>query len=143
MKGYSCGDITEKADENFKYLLTKGFDKDKVLYNLHKAKDISKTIIVVEGFKSVWKLYMAGYKNAVACMGSRITTGQQSLLYSHAFNVILLLDGDEAGVKGTMKASDDMKGKIKLTPLFFPFEDKDPGDLSVDELRELLGGTNG
>ena len=59
------------------------------------------------------------------------------------FNVILLLDGDEAGVKGTMKASDDMKGKIKLTPLFFPFEDKDPGDLSVDELRELLGGTNG
>ena len=117
-------------------------DKDKVLYNLHKAKDTSKTIIVVEGFKSVWKLHMAGY-NAVACMGSRITPGQQGLLYSHAFEVILLFDGDKAGIKGTMKAIEAMKGKIKLTPLFFPFEDRDPGDLNVEELRELIGGRNG
>jgi len=143
LRAYSCRDITGKADENFKYLLTKGFDKDKVLYNLYKAKDVSKTIIVVEGFKSVWKLHMAGYKNAVACIGSRITPGQQSLLYSHAFDVILLFDGDEAGIKGTMKAIDAMKGKIKVVPIFFPFEDRDPGDLNVEELRELIGGRNG
>jgi len=142
LKAYSCRDITGKADEAFKYLLTKGFDKDKVLYNLNKAKDISKTIIVVEGFKSVWRLHMAGY-NAVACMGSRITPGQQGLLYSYAFEVILLFDGDKAGIKGTMKAIEAMKGKIKLTPLFFPFEDRDPGDSSVEELRELIGGRNG
>jgi len=140
LKAYSCRDITGKADEAFKYLLTKGFDKNRVLYNLHRAKDYmgkSRTLIVVEGFKSVWKLYMAGYKNVVACIGSRITPGQQSLLYSHSFEVILFLDGDAAGVKGTSRALEDMKGKIKLIPVFFPYENKDPGDLNIEEFKEF------
>lgn len=143
LKAYSCRDITGKADESFKYLLTKGFDKDKVLYNLHRAKDHmsgAKTLIVVEGFKSVWKLYMAGYKAVVSCMGSRITPGQQNLLYSYAFNVILLLDGDKAGVKGTVKALEDMKNKTNVIPLFLPYDDKDPGDLSIEEIKEIIGG---
>lgn len=142
LKAYSCRDITGQADEAFKYLLTKGFDKNRALYNLQRAKKYmgkSKTLIVVEGFKSVWKLYMAGYKNVVACMGSKITTGQQSLLYSYAFEVILFLDGDAAGVEGTSKALEDMKGKIKLIPIFFPYEDKDPGDLNIEEFKEFEG----
>ncbi len=143
LKAYSCRDITGKADEDYKYLLTKGFDKDKVLYNLHRAKEHTngaKTLIVVEGFKSVWKLYMAGYKAVVACMGSRITPGQQNLLYGYAFNVILLLDGDKAGVNGTVKALEDMKNKINVIPLFLPYEDKDPSDLSIEEIKEIIGG---
>lgn len=143
LRAYSCRDTTGKADEDYKYLLTKGFDKDKVLYNLFNAKDVSKTIIVVEGFKSVWKLRIAGYNNAVACMGSRITTGQQNLLYSCAHKVVLLLDGDEAGMIGTIKAVEDMKGKIDVKPIFFPHEDRDPADVSIDELKQILGGRNG
>jgi len=140
LRAYSCRDITGKADEDFKYLLTKGFDKNRVLYNLHRAKNYmgeNRTLIVVEGFKSVWKMYMAGYKNVVACMGSKITPGQQSLLYSYAFEVILFLDGDAAGVKGISKALEDMKGKIKVIPIFFPYEDKDPGDLKIEEFEEF------
>jgi DNA primase len=140
LKAYSCRDITGKADEAFKYLLTKGFDKNRVLYNLQRAKNYmgtSRTLIVVEGFKSVWKLYMAGYKNVVACIGSAITPGQQSLLYSYAFEVILFLDGDAAGVKGTSKALEDMKGKIKVIPIFFPYENQDPGDLNIEEFKEF------
>ena len=140
LKAYSCRDITGKADEAFKYLLTKGFDKNRVLYNLQRAKEYmgeSRTLIVVEGFKSVWKMYMAGYKNVVSCIGSTVTPGQQSLLYSHAFEVILFLDGDAAGVKGTSKALEDMKGKIKTIPVFFPYEDKDPGDLNIEEFKEF------
>lgn len=143
LKAFSCRDITGKADEDYKYLLTKGFNKDKVLYNLHKVRDISKSIIVVEGFKAVWQLHAAGYKNAVACMGSRITGGQQNLLYSYAFKVVILLDADTAGVKGTMRAVEEMKDKINVRPVFIPFEGKDPGDLTVEEIRELLGGNDG
>jgi DNA primase len=138
---YSCRDITDKAPYEYKYLLTEGFDKDKVLYNLQRAKNFmgeSKTIIVVEGFKSVWKLYMAGYKNVVACMGSRITSGQQALLYSTAFNVITLFDGDEAGMSGTQKALKDMKEKIRISPLFLP-DEIDPADRSIEYLQDLIG----
>jgi len=140
LKAYSCRDITGKADEAFKYLLTKDFDKNKVLYNLDRAKSYmgkSRSLIVVEGFKSVWKLYMAGYKNVVSCIGSSITPGQQSLLYSYAFEVILFLDGDAAGIKGTAKALKDMKGKIKIIPIFFPYETRDPGDLNIEEFEEF------
>lgn len=139
---YSCRDITGKADEDYKYLLTEGFEKDLVLYNLHRAKNYMgkfKTIIVVEGFKSVWKLYMAGYENVVACMGSKITTGQQNLLYSIAFTVMPLFDGDEAGIRGTLKAIKDMGGRINLMPLFLPYDGKDPADCSVNELKEIVG----
>jgi len=139
---YSCRDITDKAEYDYKYLLTEGFDKDKVMYNFHRAKDFigpSKTIIVVEGFKSVWKLYMAGYRNVVACMGSTITGGQQNLLYQRVFNVVILFDADKAGVKGTARALEDMKEKVKVKPLFIPCEGKDPGDLTINELRDLIG----
>lgn len=139
---YSCRDVTNKLDEDYKYLLTRGFEKDSVLYNLHRAKNYigkSKTLIVVEGFKSVWKLYMAGYKNTVACMGSFITPGQQSLLYSTAFNIITLFDGDEAGIKGTLNAIKDMSKKINLTPLFLPYTGKDPADHNIEELKEIIG----
>jgi len=139
---YSCRDITDKADYDYKYLLTEGFEKDLVLYNLHRAKNhIGKprTIIVVEGFKSVWKLYMAGYKNTVACMGSRLTKGQRNLLYSTAFCVITLFDGDESGVKGTLNAIKEMKDKIDLIPLFIPYADRDPADYSIEELKYIIG----
>ena len=142
---YSCRDITDKADYAYKYLLTEGFDKDKILYNLFRAKDYmgeSRTLIVVEGFKSVWNLHRAGYKNAVACMGSIITQGQQHLLYSTAFNVITLFDGDEAGVKGTVRTLEDMGDKINVIPLFLPYTGKDPGDLTIEELRSIIGVVN-
>lgn len=142
---YSARDITGKADDNYKYLLTEGFDKDKVLYNLYRAKEFmgdSRTIIVVEGFKAVWNMYRAGYKNTVACMGSYITNGQQNLLYSNAFRVITLFDGDKAGVKGTIRALDDMRGKIPIIPLFLPYTGKDPGDLTYEELHSIVGKIN-
>ena len=41
---------------------------------------------------------------------------------------------------GVMKAMDDMKGKIELRPIFFPYDDKDPADISLDELRYIIGG---
>lgn len=145
LKAYSCRDITGKADYDYKYILTKNFEKDSVLYNLHRAKeclDASRTIIVVEGFKSIWRLFMAGYKNAVACMGSRITPGQQNLLYSYAFNVVLLFDMDEGGVRGMKHALSDMNGKIGIDPIFLPYVDADPSDLNVEEIKALLGGKN-
>ena len=146
---YSLRDIRDDADKDFKYILTPGFDKDHVLYNLDKAKDYcnDKPLIVVEGFKSVWKLYEYGIKNVVAIMGSSITTGQQTLLSSYAANgVVLFLDGDLAGIKGTVRAYQDLKGNIyPLTPIFIVDIDEegnslDPADLSKEVIHNYLEG---
>lgn len=143
LMAFSCRDITGKASYDFKYLLTEDFHKDKCLYNLHRAKEYmgdKRTIIVVEGFKSVWKLFMAGFNNVVACMGSSITNGQQNLLYKYAFRVILLFDADTAGIEGTKRAMRDMVGKIKVSPVFIPYSGKDPSDCTIEELHDILGG---
>jgi len=143
---YSFRDITGKADYAFKYILTKGFDKDKVLYNLNEAKDnigVDRTLIIVEGFKSVWRLYEAGYKNVVACMGSHVTSGQQKLIYSTAFKLITLFDADMAGVKATKAVVKDMGDNINVVPVFLPHTDKDPSDYNTNDLIEILGGVYG
>jgi DNA primase len=83
---------------------------------------------------------MAGYKNVVACMGSSVTGGQQSLLYSNASEVILLLDMDKAGVKGVIRTWEDMRSKIRIKPLYLPYVDTDPADYSVEDIRKIIGG---
>jgi len=138
---YSCRDITGKADEDYKYILTEGFIKDKVLYNLHRAKNflaLHRTLIIVEGFKAVWRLYEAGYKNVVACMGSRITSGQQNLLYANASSILILLDPDKAGLIGLNKAIEEMHGKIRILPRVIPYN-KDPADLTNEQLYKIIG----
>jgi DNA primase len=78
-----------------KYKLPKGFRKELVLYNLHRAKEhqAEKGLILVEGFFTVLKLYEAGFPNVVAAMGCELSDAQARLLHD-AKEVILLLDGN-------------------------------------------------
>ena len=130
-----------------KYLLTNGFQKDKVLYNLHRAKEHlneknKHTLIVVEGFKAIMFLHMLGIDNCVACMGSKITPGQTNLLCKYAHRVVLLLDGGAAGRDGIDAALIDLKGKIKTDAIYIPDDGKSPDDYSpdvvIDWLKDIL-----
>jgi len=142
---YSMRDIRHNVENDHKYILTTGFNKDGVLYNLNKAKKYSeeKPIIVVEGFKSVFKLYECGIFNVVACMGSKITPGQQNLLLSYALKgVVVMFDCDRAGIEGMLSAYKDFKGKIEITPIFITQEGQDPADLSCAQLCGYIEGFN-
>ena len=129
-----------------KYLLTNGFQKDKILYNLHRAKEHltdknNKTLIVVEGFKAVWFLSMLGFDNVVACMGNKLTPGQIGLLCTHAFNVVLMLDGGNAGLDGIKSAMEELKGKIKTTAIYIPDDKKSPDDYLPEIVIDWLKNT--
>jgi DNA primase len=142
---YSLRDISVIESEQ-KYILTPGFDKDKVLYNLYNVRKIDddKPIIVVEGFKSVWRLYQYGVKKVVATMGSHITTGQIALLCSNAFNgVVVMFDNDLAGALGTVNACAALDGKMDVMPTFITEVDKDgkgldPSDLTKEQIFRYL-----
>lgn len=136
-----------KLEIDQKYVLTIGFDKDKVLYNLNRAKKYcqDKPLILVEGFKSVWRLYELGIKNVVAVMGSRITPGQINLLLSYALKgVVIMFDNDEAGITGTSMCYNNLKDKMMVYPIFMTEVSKsgkglDPADLSNEEVYGYLG----
>lgn len=144
---YSLRDIREKVfDDDSKYILTPGFDKQHCLYNLDKAqKYLDKVpVIVVEGFKSVWRLHEYGIKNVVAAMGSGVTEGQQSLLCSYAIKgAVVMFDNDIAGITGTVKAVKDLSNKMDIKPVFMQEVDEngkglDPSDLTKDQVYEYL-----
>ena len=142
LMAYSLRDIRRDVSYDMKYKITAGFDKDKVLYNLHRIIPVEKPIIVVEGFKSVWRLYDYGIKNVVAVMGSRITQGQQRLLYSYATNgIVIFFDNDTAGAEGAITAYTDMHRKIDVFPVFITEVDEDGNGLDPADLdKETVYG---
>ena len=92
-----------------KYINTKEtylYKKGNYLYNYHLAKDEakrSKKLIIVEGQMDAIRLYINGVKNVVALMGTALTKEQVELIKRLRCEVILGLDGDEAGKMATLK----------------------------------------
>ena len=123
LKAYSLKDTRlNPPDNSFKYIITTGFIKDSVLYNLHNAKIYGNIapLIVVEGFKSVWRLYDYGIYNVVCTMGSFISPGQVELLKIYASKgVIIMYDADKAGRTGAIA------GVVALNKLGIPVVDID------------------
>lgn len=144
---YSLRD-TRKKNVNYesKYILTPGFDKDKVLYNLHKIIPTEKPVIIVEGFKSVWRLYEYGIDHVVAVMGSELTQGQRNLICSHALHgAVVMFDNDYAGATGAMKAYETLKDKLDIEVVFIQEVDEegkglDPADLTKEQVHSYLKG---
>ena len=81
--------------------------KGKNLYSLwHAKEEIRKTekVILVEGYFDFLSLYKAGIKNAVACLGTSLTTDQAELISRYAKEVILFFDEDTAGKIATLRS---------------------------------------
>lgn len=100
------GRIYNKKD-NAKYFNTREteiFKKGELLYNYHRARNVSRMknkVIIMEGFMDVIRSYSVGIKNTVAAMGTAFTKEQTSLIKRMAKDIILCFDGDEAGEKAT------------------------------------------
>jgi DNA primase len=93
-----------------KYLNTSDtpvFKKSETLFSLNLAKNnISndKTLLLAEGYMDVIALYQAGFKNAVATLGTSLTPEQVNLIKRYADNVIICYDNDKAGITATNRA---------------------------------------
>ena len=95
----------ELPEDEPRYLLPKGFEKSKVLYNLHCVlKEGSDNVVIVEGFWSVLRLHGEGIP-CVSTFGDSVSEAQAELLVKHGVkNVILIYDGDEGGRIGTQSS---------------------------------------
>ena len=83
------------------------FHKKENLYGLHVALEAirrSGTAIVVEGNFDVLSLHEAGIEEAVAPMGTALTSEQVKLLSRAAKRIVVVFDGDAAGTRAAVKA---------------------------------------
>jgi DNA primase len=87
------------------------FHKGKQLYNLHQAKTAirkEESVILVEGYFDVFRLVLAGIDHVVAPLGTALTGDQAGLLRRFARTATLLYDSDQAGLRATFRAGDEL-----------------------------------
>ena len=83
---------------------TKIFDKSRNLYGLNIARTTRKSyLILCEGYMDVIAMHQAGFTNAVASLGTALTSGHASLLKRYTQEVLLLYDSDEAGIRAALR----------------------------------------
>lgn len=85
------------------------FDKGRTLYNLAQARQAAHdghTVIVAEGYMDVIALDQAGFKGAVAPLGTALTETQLEEVWRLAPEPVLCFDGDAAGGRAAMRAAE-------------------------------------
>ncbi|NOQ66595.1 MAG: DNA primase [Desulfobacterales bacterium] len=100
------------------------FDKGRMLFGLFQNRDAirkSRQAVVVEGNFDLLALVSFGLDNVVAPLGTALTQSQIRLLKGYADEVILLFDGDEAGIKAAMRSvplflAEQVAGRVALLP---------------------------
>ena len=118
-------------DSKPKYLNTSdtfAFKKSQVLFGMNFAKNNDGQIILVEGYMDVISLHQAGFKNAVATLGTALTSEQAKLISRYANEVIIAYDSDEAGKKAANRAIDIFSNSGVYVRLIDMGECKDPDE---------------
>ncbi|HKP49980.1 MAG TPA: DNA primase [Gemmatimonadales bacterium] len=121
------------------------FHKGKQLYNLHQAKGPirkEESVILVEGYFDVLRLMLAGVEHVVAPLGTALTADQAALLKRYASSATLLYDSDQAGLKATFRAGDELlRHQVRVRVATLP-PGEDPDTLvksgGVDALDQVL-----
>ncbi|MGL4952699.1 MAG: CHC2 zinc finger domain-containing protein, partial [Culicoidibacterales bacterium] len=108
-----------------KYLLTNTtslFQKSSMLFNYHRAQHSAKergNLIVTEGVFDVMRCHQQGFPQAVALLGSSLSTKQLELIKQLAVPVVLALDHDSAGEKATQRIGEQL-AQAQITYDVFP-----------------------
>ncbi|MCM2322591.1 MAG: DNA primase [Oligoflexia bacterium] len=98
------------GDENPKYLNSPEsfiFHKGKLAFGLYQAqKHIREKdeVILVEGYFDVLALHAAGFQNVIASCGTALTPDHLSIFRRFASRIVVLFDGDKAGIAATERA---------------------------------------
>ena len=135
-------------DSKPKYINTSDtpvYKKSLGVFGLNLAKNSKeKSLILVEGYMDAIALHQAGFDNAVACLGTALTSEMAHLLSRYCEEIILSYDADEAGQKATQRAIDIFTSigmKIRVIRLS---GGKDPDEIlkkfGPERYRNLIDG---
>ena len=124
-----------------KYKLPAGFKKGQVLYNLARAleEDSTGAVVLVEGFFDCMKVVQAEHV-CVALMGCSLSDEQEAQLVAHFRQVLIMLDGDEAGRRAAIEIAGRLVRRAWVRVVDVP-AGKQPDQLLTQEVRELLAKT--
>lgn len=121
------------------------YHKDHELYGIFQAKKaIGKEdcVYMVEGYTDVVSMHQCGIENVVANSGTALSEHQIHLLHRFTSNIVLLYDGDNAGIHAALRGTDMLlRGGMNVKVLLFPDGD-DPDSFArkhtAEEFRKYI-----
>lgn len=121
------------------------YHKERELYGLYQAKKaIAKEdcVFMVEGYTDVISMHQCGIENVVANSGTALSVHQIRLLHRFTSNIVLLYDGDNAGIHAALRGTDMLlEEEMNVKVLFLP-NGNDPDSFarshSAEEFRRYI-----
>ena len=120
------------TDEKPKYINTNDtpvYHKSNGLFAMNFAKNTdSGQLILAEGYMDVISLHQAGFPQAIASLGTSLTTEQARLISRYAKEVVICYDSDSAGQKATARAIPILREAGLLVRVMSVPDGKDPDE---------------
>lgn len=86
-----------------------------------KSISANDSAYLVEGYADVLSMHQAGVENVISSSGTSLTKGQIRLVSRYTQNIVLLFDGDAAGIKAALRGTDLLLEEgLNVKILLFP-----------------------
>ena len=131
----------EKISKYFNSPESEVYHKSDILYGFYFAKKAIRAhdnVYLVEGYTDVISMYAAGIENVVASSGTALTKGQIKLIATQTQNITLVYDGDDAGIKASLRGIDMLlESGLNVQAIMLP-EGEDPDSFAKKTSQEEL-----
>jgi DNA primase len=120
-----------------------GLPRNKTMFNIHRAKRMGGTAIVVESSFDAIRVHQSGYPNVVATLGGSMSKINLNNLNRNFSKIIIMTDADQAGrelgklIANTLKTKEVLWAHYSNDTLY-PHDAKDVGDMREEEIRTCI-----
>ncbi|CAI8387424.1 MAG: DNA primase [Flavobacteriales bacterium] len=134
-------DSTKKIAKYINSPESKIYNKSKTLYGIYESKQFivkNDLCLLVEGYMDVIQLHENGIKNVLASSGTSLTKDQIILIKRLTTNIVILFDGDQAGLSASLRSIDMiLEEGLNVKICSFP-EGEDPDSYVKSNKKELM-----
>ena len=134
-----CVPLSDWEAKAPKWMHSNGFDRELFLFGeewLEISDDGRGTVFVCEGAFDVIFMDQCGLRNVVGINGSHINETQVDKILKWFDSVVLLMDGDPAGIEAARKIEARLSRRMHVTTHVIP-DGRDPNQMEIEEVEDL------
>lgn len=135
--------LVGRSIEGKRFKNSTNLPRSQTMFNLHRARKESSTIIVCESSFDAIRIHQAGFPNVVATLGGSLSKENINNLNKYSSSIIIATDADEAGRKLGREIAFRLKNKNIMWAsydenIIYPHGAKDVGDLTETEIYQCI-----
>ena len=142
----TCVGVVGRSIKEKEFKNSPGLPRNSTLFNIHRAKRIGATCIIVESSFDAMRVHQAGFPNVVATLGGHISSNNLSLLNRYFNRIIIMTDNDQAGRALGNNIFNKLRNKDVLWASYeygkiYPHDAKDAGDMTDQEIKTCINNS--